>query len=242
MDANDRPHASLEGVDTRPLRQQIADALQGAILSGEIKPGAALIETDIAGRLGVSRAPVREALQLLANSGLVETVPYRGTTVRHLTADDVEEVYSMRTVLETFALRRAMARDAGATARSLRGICDAMGQYAGGGDWNQVSAEDERFHRQLIAMAEHRLLDHAWRDLNMRVRQIMALRNLQNEDTMTIVYNHLPIVDAIEAGDVETAVQRLADHIATAADLVTEPPEETVEVTPGDGAGSASER
>ncbi len=242
MDANDRPHANLAGVDTRPLRQQIADALQAAILSGEIKPGEALIETEIAGRLGVSRAPVREALQLLANSGLVETVPYRGTTVRQLSADDVEEVYSMRTVLETFALRRAMARDARATARALRDICDVMGQHAGSGDWSRVSAEDERFHRQLIGMAEHRLLGHAWRDLNMRVRQIMALRNLQNEDTMTIVYNHLPIVDAIEDGDVETAVQRLADHIATAADLVTELAEEAVAVAPGDDVGGPPER
>lgn len=242
MDANDRPHANLAGVDTRPLRQQIAEALQGAILSGEIKPGEALIETELAGRLGVSRAPVREALQLLANSGLVETVPYRGTTVRQLTADDVEEVYSMRTVLETFALRRAMARDARATARALRDICDVMGQHAGSGDWSRVSAEDERFHRQLIAKAEHRLLGHAWSDLNMRVRQIMALRNLQNEDTMTIVYNHLPIVDAIEDGDVETAVQRLVDHIATAADLVTELAEETVAVAADADGGPATER
>ncbi|TVR98390.1 MAG: GntR family transcriptional regulator [Trueperaceae bacterium] len=216
-----KPHTNLVGVDTRPLRQQIADALQGAILGGEMKPGEALVETEIASRLGVSRAPVREALQLLANSGLVETVPYRGTTVRALTASDVEEVYSMRTVLETFALRRAMARGALSLAAELRSICDAMEGYAGTGDWSSVSAADERFHHAVIARADHRLLDHVWSELNVRVRQIMALRNLQNDDSMTIVYNHLPILDAIEVGDVDMAVRRLANHIATAADLVT---------------------
>ena len=214
-----RPRNNLAGVDTRPLRQQIADALQAAILSGEIGPGEALVETDIAARLGVSRAPVREALQLLANSGLVETVPYRGTTVRSLSSRDVEEIYSLRSVLETFALRRAMARDASGLAATLRVICEAMEGCAAQGDWAGVSIEDERFHRQLIAAAGHGLLDSVWHELHARVRQIMALRNLANEDTMTIVHNHLPIVAAIESGDLATAERRLERHIATAADL-----------------------
>ena len=218
-----KPQSNLTGVDTRPLRQQIADALQGAILGGEMKPGEALVETEIAGRLGVSRAPVREALQLLANSGLVETVPYRGTTVRELSASDVEEVYSLRTVLESFALRRAMASDATGLAADLRAICDAMAHHAASGDWARVSAEDERFHHVLIERSEHRLLEHVWSEVHVRVRQIMALRNLQNDDSMTIVYNHFPILEAIESGDVETALERLANHIATAADLVATP-------------------
>ena len=217
-----KPQSNLTGVDTRPLRQQIADALQSAILGGEMKPGEALVETEIASRLGVSRAPVREALQLLANSGLVETVPYRGTTVRALSASDVEETYSLRTVLESFALRRAMAIDASRLAVALRSICDAMAEHAAVGNWARVSSEDERFHQVLIARSEHDLLAHVWGEVNARVRQIMALRNLQNEDSMTVVYNHLPILEAIEAGDVETALERLASHIATAADLVAE--------------------
>jgi DNA-binding GntR family transcriptional regulator len=230
-------HGSLVGVDTRPLRQQIADALQAAILSGELRPGDALIETEIATRLGVSRAPVREALQLLANSGLVEAVPYRGTTVRRLSASDVEELYSMRSVLEAFALRRAMARDAAGLAVALRGVCATMERYAADGDWASVSSEDERFHHHLIASAGHRLLDSVWQELNARVRQVMTLRNLANEDTMSIVKNHLPIVEAIAAGEVEPAVERLERHIATAADLVAALEEEA---PPGRGGHEAT--
>lgn len=216
---NQKPQARIAGVDTRPLRQQIADALKNAILKGEMKPGEALIETEIAAKLGVSRAPVREALQLLSNSGLVETIPYRGTTVRSLSDRDIEEVYSLRSTLETFALRRAMERDAEGLAASLSGICQAMGERAGAGDWASVSEEDQRFHQQLIVAANHDLLRQIWGDLNVRVRQIMALRNLRNDSTMTIVYNHLPIVDAIARGNIETAVATLEQHIATAADL-----------------------
>ena len=85
-----QPHA-IGGVDTRPLRQQIADALQRAILDGELVPGAPLVEMDIAHQLGVSRAPVREALQLLARANLVDapTDGHRFDIIfcRHVLAD-----------------------------------------------------------------------------------------------------------------------------------------------------------
>ena len=218
--AIERQPQAIGGVDTRPLRQQIADALQRAILDGELIPGAPLVEMDIAHQLGVSRAPVREALQLLARANLVETTPYRGTTVRHLTPTDVEEVYSLRTALETFALRRAMGRDPAGLARDLRSSCDAMQAIAARGDWSRLAGEDARFHELLVAHAEHGMLEQVWSDLHMRVRQIMALRNLQNDDSMEVFYRHVPIVDAIEAGDVEAAVAALEAHIASAADLV----------------------
>lgn len=218
--ANERTHPTIEGVDTRPLRQQIAGVLQRAILDGELTPGEPLVEMDIARRLGVSRAPVREAIQLLARANLVESTPYRGTTVRRLTPTDVEEVYSLRSALETFALRRAMVRDGSGLAEALRASCDGMLAMAAQRDWAGLAGEDARFHETLVGFAEHALLAQVWRELHMRVRQIMALRNKQNDDSMVVFYRHLPIVEAIEAGDVESAVRALEDHIASAADLV----------------------
>ncbi len=218
--AIERQLHAIAGVDTRPLRQQIADALQRAILDGELVPGAPLVEMDIAQRLGVSRAPVREALQLLGRANLVETAPYRGTTVRRLTPTDVEEVYSLRTALETFALRRAMARDRAQLAHDLRSSCDGMQAIAARSDWSRLAGEDARFHELLVGHAEHGMLKQVWSDLHMRVRQIMALRNLQNDDSMEVFYRHVPIVEAIEAGDVDAAVAALEAHIASAADLV----------------------
>ncbi len=228
-----RSSNTLGGIETRPLRQQIADSLIRAILDGEIMPGEALVEMDIAQRLGVSRAPVREAIQIVANTHLVDTAPYRGTTVRHLTRVDVEEVYSLRTVLETYALRRAMTLDPVGLAQALHPICDDMQAIAGRHDWAALAAEDAHFHEVLIGQAGHGLLLDMWREIYLRVRQIMALRNKQNEDSMEVFYRHLPIVEAIEAGDVETAVQRLEGHIASAADLVVDP------VEPGSGGAAA---
>lgn len=220
--ASDRPPHAIAGVDTRPLRQQIADALQRAILDGEIEPGAPLVEMDIAHRLGVSRAPVREAIQLLAHADLVEVAPYRGTTVRRLTPVDVEEVYSLRAALETFALRRAMQRRRADLVDVLRSSCTVMQDLAGRRAWPELVAEDARFHEAIVDHAEHRVLMQAWRDRFMRVRQIMALRNKQNEDSMVVFIRHLPLLEAIERDDADAAVRALEEHIASAADLVLE--------------------
>ena len=209
-------------INHRPLREQIADRLQESILSGELAPGQSVIETEIASFFGVSRAPVREALQILANRSLVLVEPYRGTTVRRLERHDVEEVYEMRSVLESYALGRIMRTRASEVAAELRALCQDMETSARRGDWRAVSETDDRFHSTLIRSAQHEILSRFWDDINMRVRQIMALRNLKNEDIMQIVQNHLPIVEAIERGDEREAVARLADHIATAGDLMLE--------------------
>lgn len=217
-----REGLDVGAIDHRPLRELIADRLQEGILAGELPPGQAIIETDIAGQFRVSRAPVREALQILANRGLVAVEPYRGTTVRRLERQDVEEAYEMRSVLEAFAIRRVMKRSPDETAAELRRLCGSMEFHAKLGDWRSVSELDDRFHATLIQRAEHAILSRFWDDINMRVRQIMSLRNLKNEDILQIVQNHLPLVEAIELGDESHAVELLTRHIATAGDLMLE--------------------
>jgi len=218
------PREALDvgAIDHRPLREQIADRLQEGILAGELVPGQAIIETEVAGQFHVSRAPVREALQILANRGLVTVEPYRGTTVRRLERKDVEEAYGMRSVLEAFAIRRVMKRIPAETAAELRRLCGSMEFHAKLGDWRSVSELDDRFHATLIRHAEHAILTRFWNDINMRVRQIMSLRNLKNEDILQIVQNHLPIIEAIEAGDESRAIELTTRHIETAGDLMLE--------------------
>lgn len=217
-----REALDVGAIDHRPLREQIADRLQEGILAGELVPGQAIIETDVAGQFHVSRAPVREALQILANRGLVTVEPYRGTTVRRLERKDVEEAYGMRSVLEAFAIRRVMKRTPAETAAELRRLCGSMEFHAKLGDWRSVSELDDRFHATLIRHAEHAILTRFWNDINMRVRQIMSLRNLKNEDILQIVQNHLPIIEAIEAGDEARAIELTSRHIETAGDLMLE--------------------
>src|SRR5215469_18551517 len=90
----------------------VLEAIRRAILAGELKPGQALVETDLADRLGVSKTPVREALKTLAGAGLVTMSPYKGATVRMV--DDVlaHSVYDIRVLLEPEAVRRSVERSA----------------------------------------------------------------------------------------------------------------------------------
>ena len=99
------PH-DITPIENVPLRVQVANRLRKAILSGRMLPGAALVETALAEKMNVSRAPIREAIQILENDGLVETIAYKGKRVKPLTAREVAETYSLREVFEVMAVRR----------------------------------------------------------------------------------------------------------------------------------------
>ena len=87
------------------LREQMVETLRNAVISGAIPPGQKLVEAQIAEQLGVSRGPLREAMRQLVEEGLLEHIPYRGTMVKTVTVQDLEEIYSFRILLETFAFK-----------------------------------------------------------------------------------------------------------------------------------------
>lgn len=216
------PSALLNQIENRPLRERVLDALREAIISGDLKPGQPLIETELAASLGVSRAPLREALQILSSEGLVETIPYTGTSVRHLTRTDIEELYSLRSVLETFAIRRIIAQRNPHLVEQLRMCFTAMLAAAESGDIKQVNNIDRLFHDTLIELSGHHLLMNSWNVVSMRVRQVMALLNRRNSDLKKIAYNHLPFIEAMEKGDEEKAIALIQKHVAASGELIAE--------------------
>jgi len=213
---------TLNQIENRSLRDRVLDALREAIITGEFKPGQQLIETDLATSLGVSLAPLREALQILSTEGLAETVPYHGTTVRRLTKADIEELYSLRSVLETFAIRRVIGQHNPEHVPLLRKCFEEMLAAAEAGDLKQVNQIDRQFHDMLIELSGHCLLMTSWNVVSMRVRQVMALLNRRNRDLKKIAYNHVPIVDAIEAGEVDKAIELMEKHVAASGELIAE--------------------
>jgi DNA-binding GntR family transcriptional regulator len=210
----------LTEVQSKSRREQVLDKLRDAILDGDFKPGQPLREVELASQLGVSRAPLREALQVLSAEGLVETVPYHGTTVRTLNKTDIEELYSLRSELESFAIRRVIVTITPEQIGQLRNIYERMRQAGIANDLKRLSAEDQVFHNTLITFSNHSLLVSIWNVVAMRVRQVMALRNKQNRDLVQVAMNHVPIIDAIAAKDVDRAITLIQQHAASAADLI----------------------
>ncbi len=225
-----QPSNSLH-IENKPLRERVLDVLREAIVSGEFKPGQPLVEMDIAAQLGISRAPLREALQFLSHEGLVEVTPYRGTVVKPLTRTDIEELYSLRSVLETFALQRIIAQNQPENVAQLRQCYEEMLAAAQVGDLKLVNNIDRQFHDLLIDLSQHGLLTATWNTVSLRVRQVMALRNRKNRDITQIAYNHLPIIEAIGQADEPLATRLIQEHISSSGDLIAElwddvPPED----------------
>ncbi|ABD57050.1 GntR family transcriptional regulator [Jannaschia sp. CCS1] len=207
--ADPTPH-TIAPIENVPLRVQVADRLRNEILSGRMRPGSGLVETALAEQMNVSRAPIREAIQILENDGLVETIAYKGKRVKPLTAREVAETYSLREVFEVMAVRRVLENKAPVDV--LRTHCDAMKAAADADDFAALVAADEAFHQALIRLADHDLLLVSWKNLYLRIHQIMALRNRDERNLHEVAGNHPPIVEAIAAGDADLAIKLISDH------------------------------
>ncbi len=120
----------MRTVSDRNIAEQVADELRAAIQSGELAPGERLVERTLADRLGVSHIPVREALTRLAEERLIVREPRRGARVAELTAQDLDEISSLRIVLEQFMALRVQERWNADAAARLESIVTAMGAAA----------------------------------------------------------------------------------------------------------------
>lgn len=222
MSSMTNKEAILNQIENKPLRERIADILRTSILKAELKPGDPIVESTLATQLGVSRAPLREALQILNTEGLIEIIPYHKTTVRKLFARDIEEVYSLRSVLESFAISQIIERGDPQSIHILNQICSDMVEAADAGRTEEVSELDHRFHDTIIQESDHNVLIATWSNISQRVRQILALRDMRRKDVSQMARSHQPIVDAIAAGETELAGKLMDEHIATASDFVVD--------------------
>jgi DNA-binding GntR family transcriptional regulator len=204
-------------IDNVPLRMTVANIIREAIINGKMRPGTPVVEMALAEELNVSRAPVREAIQILEADGLIVTQPYKGRRVKPLTMKEVEEVYSLREQFEAFAVRRIVERRVDVS--ELRGHTNAMQLAAEAKDFTALMVADEAFHQTLIRLADHALMLSLWDNLSLRIRQIMALRNSANRDLKFVVRNHPPIIDAIERGDMILAISLISDHTRSASQI-----------------------
>jgi DNA-binding GntR family transcriptional regulator len=218
--STDAVATEISRIENVPLRVSVADIIRQAIINGSMRPGTPVVEMALAEQLNVSRAPVREAIQILEADGLIESEPYKGKRVKPLTIKGVEELYSLREQFEAFAIRRIIERQADVS--ELHTHSDAMFAAAERSDLAALNVADEAFHRALIRLADHSLMLSLWDNLYLRIRQIMALRNSANRDLRAVARNHPPIIAAIEKRDVALAVSLISAHTRSASQIAPE--------------------
>ncbi|HWG62647.1 MAG TPA: GntR family transcriptional regulator [Streptosporangiaceae bacterium] len=193
--------------------EAVFGAIRHAILSGELRPGQGLVETELAQLLGVSKTPVREALKTLAGAGLVTMSPYRGASVRIVDRAEAVAIYDMRLLLEPEALRRAVQR--GATWGAAQ---DALERSDAVADPAQRSLANREFHRALYAGCANTLLVKVLDDLRDQTALVSAVAWRAEPSWREEAAEHRAILAAVAVGDAEGAATLLAAHIGRFAD------------------------
>jgi len=203
----------------KTIAQQVYERLRDEVLTGALHPGVWIREQDIASAWSVSRTPVREAVRRLAHDGLVEASPNRGVRVTVLTAEDVDDVYEVRELLEGAAARRAAERAAAADVRQLQALLDAIDALPAGDAAAHIRA-DEAFHEAVVAIAGSETLGDLTRRINGRVARVKGVTRDTNTNARTRA-QHRAIVAAIAARDGGAAEAAMREHIHSFRRLVT---------------------
>lgn len=208
------------------LRDRAYARLRGLILAGKLSPGAVVSEASLARRMGISRTPVREAVQQLEREGLVEQVPRFGTIVRRLERRDLLELYELREALECYACRRAAERISAADLAAAERLCRQIDRVAGGMDRaGQVEADEAVMKRFLAAdMGFHALLLRAagnGRILRAATEsrvlgRIFGARRQPHDANMiqATAREHQAVLAAVRQGDGPEAERAMASHLA----------------------------
>jgi DNA-binding GntR family transcriptional regulator len=203
------------------LREQIKDALVERILDGTYGPGERIVEIRVAEELGVSQAPVREALRELELLRFVVSEPFRGARVREVTAEELAEIYPVRAALEEVAARAAAPALAGEVG-PLEIELTAMRRAAAAADVHEFIARDVAFHRVIVEASGNRTLQELWQSLHVELRTTITLIR-RVDDLAQVAESHVPVLEALDAGDAERAASELRTHIESFASWVAEP-------------------
>jgi len=209
---------SLDPVPKSTLRAHVAERLRAAILAGDIPPGAPLVEAALSRRFDVSRGPLREALRQLIEEGLVVTVPYTGTHVAPLSVEDVQEIYSLRTALETFAFDQVWHRRDDRFRTELRRRNDALLATIDAGDDRASISTELQFHGLVYEASEHRLLQRAWHGLRGRLQLYWAAHHRAHGRRGPRRESHDSYIAAALGDDLAAMRQEIADHMRRGAE------------------------
>lgn len=192
-----------------PLREQVRDTLRARIVAGDYPPGTRLIERDLAQESGVSRLPVREALRMLCQEGMVTERPSRGMVVSSLTHEQVADLFDVRESLENLACRLVAQRAKPGDLESLKSLIDDARRALQQGAVYDVWDANVAFHDTITTLADNEFLRSALEPLQDRMHWLLRrARNLPE-----LIDQHEELYAAIASGDPQRAAAQSASHI-----------------------------
>jgi DNA-binding GntR family transcriptional regulator len=201
------------------LREQIKDVILQRILDGEYPSGARIVETRIAQELGVSQAPVREALRDLEQLGCIVHEPFRGCSVRAFSADELLEAFPVRAALEALAARLAADRITEPELLRLAELLETMRAAARRDDAHGQSQANASFHATIVRAAGNATLERQWSFLEPFSRTYISVSQ-PGLNLLALSERHVPILEALRVRDADAAAEAMYQHLMDAADLL----------------------
>ena len=198
------------------LRSQVRDLLLERIVEGHYKPGARLVETQIARELGVSQAPVREALRDLESVGVVETTAFRGARVRNPSRSELLEAYPVRAALESLAAAEAAGRITEAQLEQLEDLINQMERSAREGNAHRQAMANAQFHGLIVEAAQNSTLLRLWAFLEPWARTYLTAAR-SGVDLNELAVRHRKILGPLRSRDAEGAAAAMREHLLEAA-------------------------
>jgi DNA-binding GntR family transcriptional regulator len=214
MHDTEEPVATAEPKQRNQVNETVYQSLKRLIQTNQLRPGNRLPHEELAKKLGVSRTPIREALERLYQEGYVAHVPRRGFFVADINVAEVEELYQLREALETYALRKSMEK--GVPANGLKRLEDLCRQYEELAERNLTMERvllDREFHLAMAALAGNGQIVNSISAVFDRIIQKRRVEGYVGSDGMKPYNEHVLLLDAIRANDAARAEKLLVEHL-----------------------------
>ncbi len=190
------------------------------IIDGDLTPGTKVPEKELCIRFGVSRTPLREALKVLANEGLVTLTPNRGAMITGLTLEDLEEAFPVMGALEALSGEMACANITDAEVARIKQLHEQMAAHYEARELRPYFRTNQKIHEMILNAARNQTLSSLYRSLEGRIRQARYLANMSTSRWTQAVQEHERMIAALEARDGAALAKILKDHLANKFETV----------------------
>ncbi len=201
---------------TKLMSEEIADIIRENIVSGNVNPGEKVNEYQVAKLLNISRPPIREAFRLLAAEGLITLVPRKGAFVSKFSIEEVKEIYEMKSMMESFAVRLAIPTVGKRKVSTLDSINNSMEEKIKQNNFKAILKLNIEFHRKMIKMSKNKKLIRFYESIVLSIRRYQRVGLSAPTSWEISLQEHKNIVEAIRSENIELAEKLCREHIMRA--------------------------
>lgn len=222
IDDETRPigHAGITPIARAPLHDLVTDRLRDLIVEGHIPAGERINESELCRKLEVSRTPIRESLKVLASEGLVELSRNRGAVVPKPSREEAGDMLLLMSALEAFAAEEATEHASDSEIAELRALHNSMYAAFEATDRHVYFDNNQRIHKEIVAISRNRTLQPIHAQLQARVRRLRFLGNDRPGNWRASVDEHNELIDALERRDASAAGAAMRLHLRNAIERI----------------------